>query len=281
MVSDEEPPTKKTKTESGNEEDEEDEDQFSSLSLSEKQTRVKEAFSNGPDADDFFETMEMLDELPDAEKSEIISNIATIENTEAMLTTWGSDPVNDPTDFRGISLLNELPKEIVAHHAEAMLKHIDSDVCEDEKYGFHESYHYLWQQCVAGVVQKCPDQLAAYIKDTMIPRLQAGEEGESKVDAEGVDKVDEEGEDSDVCEVAGESEVDEEGGAKPSIEQDDMIYLEAVRLGVIAEEGPGLLAIHSEQLKKKFGEHWSDIMKVKARLYTSALEALAKAVKFD
>lgn len=270
--SDEEPPTKKAKTESGNESG-----QASSLSLSEKQARVQEAFSNGPDADDFCEAMEMLDELPDAEKSEIISSVATIENTEGMLTTWGSDPVNDPTDFRGISLLNELPKEIVAHHAEAMLKHIDSDVCEDDTYGFHESYHELWQTCVAGVVQKCPEKLSAYIKETMIPRLQA-DESDSKVDEEGVDKADEEGEDSDVCE---DPRDDEEDGAKPSIEQDSLIYLEAVRLGVIAEEDPRLLAVHSEQLKKKFGEHWSDIMKVKVRLYTSALEALAKVVKFD
>ena len=110
-----------------------------------------------------WKTNELLDTMDEATKARVL----TIDNTRALLTEWGNDPVND---HGGVAALSTIPPPLVRVHAAGILKHYD-DVCGDQ-YGWHENFCDLWQSGVEAVIAVDPEAVATFVEHTLPPRLE-------------------------------------------------------------------------------------------------------------
>ena len=202
-----------------------------------------------------FEGREELQGLLSEFDPQVLARLLTNANTKALLTEWGSDPVNDNGEFVGLYHLARLPAPVVAFHAEGILKHVD-DVL-DGTYGWHENYPYLWEAVAEHFAAALPNVLTAFISDTMLPRLKAAS-----------------------ADYAEQVEAAEAGGSdnhqrRPSLFQHELLDSSA-RLGEVARHNPAVLAAHAAELREIVLAHWEDL--TREGYYEDQINELRNAV---
>jgi hypothetical protein len=214
-----------------------------------KKARVLLAILESPTLQ--YENRETLQDLLYHFKGDVLARLLTTANTKALLTEWGSDPVNDNSEFVGLWHLSKLPAPVVAFHAEGILTHVDAVL--DGTYGWHEKYTYLWECVVTFLAPTYPRVVAAFVSETMLPRLQA-----ASVDY------------AERCLAAAAR-----GDMRPSMFQDELLDSSA-RLGEIALRNAAVLAPHATELREIVRAHWEDL--TREGYYEDRIQALRNAV---
>ena len=175
----------------------------------------------------------------------------TVENTRALLTEWGHDPVNEGWELAGLYELHRLPREIIEAHAEGILSHLDNVV--DDQYGWHENYPALWESVVQPLARICPRALQGFVEKTMLPRLIEAADDYAQ-EAEGKDP-------------------------RPSLFQDSLLDT-CAQLGGIAlagKDGAAVLAPVAERLRAVVEKAWADFER--QGMYMELVRGLRVAIK--
>lgn len=187
-----------------------------------------------------YEVMEKLQELD----AEALERVLTVDNTKNLLTVWGSDPVNDYSELTGLWMLRQIPQSIVQAHAEGILSHLYDIV--DDHYGHHENYPDLWGAVVDAMAVACPDALAKFVGETLVPRLKEAA-------------------------TSYKEEAGEAGARRPSLFQTDLLDTTAM-LGQIAKSKASVLTSVAAEVLAVVDDSWADL--TREDFYRENLEAL-------